>query len=385
MRFPGSRAVAGASILAAGASIPLHLLPVLVLALSADGRLDAAHAGWVGSAYMLGQLAMALVLPLARVTRVRWGAACGATLAMLAGAILSDSRSVAVLLGCWFFVGAFGCSLHYLATTTAAASPDRRYAFAIRMGTSSALGSCLIMGLQVFRPAVDYAAIVGLYVIATSVVGSVGLALLAGQGAASATAAPTPAVAAGSPASGPGVALLTGLGALFILFVGQHGLWAFAVKGATQRGLPIAQLLWAVALCKMAGAAMVWATARTGLATPGASMRIPGVAVAIGGATVAFAPHAAPFCIGLLLWEIGFNILSARFQASLAQQDPRRAGMWITAALFLGAATGPALAGVALGMGAFPFFAVIAAATALLPSLWAARATPAPVSAATPA
>ena len=297
------RTVVGASILSAGASMPLHLLPVLVLSLTSEGRLDAAHAGWVGSAYMIGQLCAALALPLAHIVRIPWQAAAAAVLGMLACAWLSNSPDSTILLASWLAIGCLGGTLHYLASTTAAASADQRSAFALRMGASSALGSCLILALQVFRPKAEYESVVALYMLLTGVVGCAGLALL-GRPAAAArvqekTFSPTSAGARPSPA------LVIGMVVLFCLFVGQHGLWAFAVKGGSERGLPMAQLLWAVAICKMVGAVTVFATARTGLAAPGGSMRWPGAAVAVGGATVAFTAQAALFWMGLLFWESG--------------------------------------------------------------------------------
>ena len=372
-----SRVVAGAAVLSASASMPLHLLPILVLALSADGRLDPARAGWVGSVYMIGQLGIALALPLAQVQRVRWAAACATVLGTLLAAWLSVRARAPMLLAAWLVIGCLGGLLHYLATTTAAASVDRRFAFAVRLGLSSGLGSCLILGLQIFRPKADYGSVVMLYLVLTAIVGGVGLALLAGKARGSNPVGAN-ATDHSSPAPRASAMLLAGLGMLFCLFVGQHGLWAFAVKGASARGLPVAQLLWAVALCKMGGAAVVFATARTGLGTPGASMRWPGAAVAAGGAIIAFTGEMVSYWLGLLLWEIGLNVLSARLQAALAQQDPQRAGMWITAAIFLGAAAGPALAGVALGAGAFGPFAVFAVATALAPAVWASRANATP-------
>lgn len=371
MRHVESRAVMGASVLAAGATMPLHLLPVLVMALSADGRLEIARAGWVGSAYMLGQLASAIGLPLAGVTRIPWIGACAMVVGILASAWISDSPHLPILLASWFAIGCFGGALYFLATTTAASALNRRVAFATRMAASSALGACVILGLQLFRPKADYGSVVLVYLVLTALVGACGLSLLAtpdeGQSPPSGTAG------VGTP-RGADLKLQVGLAMLFCLFVGQHGLAAFALKGASQRDLPVDQLLWALALCKMVGAAMVFATARTGPASASASTRWPGLCVALGATVVSFTGYVPLFWIALLLWEIGLNILSARFQAALAYHDPIRAGKWITAMIFLGSATGPAAGGAAYGGRAFMVFAGLAALTALAPSAWVAWA-----------
>jgi hypothetical protein len=373
----GARELAGAGILSACASMPLHLLPILVLSLSIDGRLDASHAGWVGSAYMIGQLFITVVLPLVAVRQLHWHFACAAVLGMLASAWLSVIAGTTGLLASWFAIGCLGGTLYYLGTLTAAFSSNRRFAFAIRMGVSSSLGATLILGLQVFRPAVDYPSVIALYMILTTIVGAAGLALL-GRPERMADGASADQPKRSPPARPASGALIAGLVVLFCLFAGQHGLWAYAVKGANERGLAVAQLLWAMVASKMAGAIVVFASVRGAPAAAGDSMRGAGAAVALGGAIVAFTADAALYWAGLLLWEVGLNVLSARFQTAIAQRDPQRGGKWITAAIFLGAALGPAIAGASHGAGAFAVFAAFAVMTALAPPVWGALTASAP-------
>ena len=257
-------------------------------------------------------------------------------------------------------------SLHFLATTTAAAANDRRMAFAVRMAMSSAMGGAVIVVLQLAGRQVDYATLSTLLAAAFALFAGVGLFLYR-------TPPLIPHVAVVEGGSAPSVSTIACAGflALFVLFVGQHGLWAFAVQGAQQRGLAVEQVMWAIAFCKFAGAAFVLASGwGWGQREARPSVLLPALSVAGGGLVVILSTQASMFWAGLLFWEVGLNLLSARLQALVAQQDPRRAGMWMTSAIFLGAASGPALAGLAIGMGQFHLFTLFGAATGLVPYIW---------------
>jgi len=64
-------------------------------------------------------------------------------------------------------------------------------------------------------------------------------------------------------------------------------------------------------------------------------------------------------------------MLSARLQAMTAQDNPRTAGMWMIGAIFLGAATGPALGGLIIRADLFWTYVVFAGVSALIPYVWA--------------
>ena len=76
------------------------------------------------------------------------------------------------------------------------------------------------------------------------------------------------------------------------------------------------------------------------------------------------------FFLGLLGFEVGLNLLSARLQAALAMAGPQFAGKWLTATILLGAAVGPPLHGAALGLGSGLYFLVFALLSAFLPYAW---------------
>jgi hypothetical protein len=163
-----------------------------------------------------------------------------------------------------------------------------------------------------------------------------------------------------------------GLGLLFLLFVGQQGLWAVVMQGASARGMALHQVVWVICASKLAGAAVVLAGVRKESGAPSARvLLISGAVVAAGGAAMGQGANLLFFGLGLFAWEVGLNVLSARYQAALAYQDPARAGMWITAGIFLGAAAGHALAPAAVAHGLVVAYSLAAAATALGPWGWA--------------
>lgn len=336
------------------------------MAVSQEQRLSTAQAGWIGSAYMLGQLVAVLALPTLKFYRVVRLAACAAAVVLVGATLVSNSENKAILLGSWFVVGVVCGTLQFLATTTAAAAEDRRLAFAVRMAASSIMGAAVITVLQLVKGFAGYPALSHQLAVVFAVIAGAGLLLYRTPTAVSGDGGG--ARAASLPWSMPALA---GFVVLFILFVGQHGLWAFALKGAEQRGLILGEVTWAIAACKFAGGAWVLGAAwrqRRNAERP--SLLASSLAVALGGTCVALAMEVSLFWVGLLLWEIGINELSARVQAILALQDARRAGMWIASAIFLGAASGPALAGWATGAGLFPFYVAFGAASAIIPLLW---------------
>jgi hypothetical protein len=365
--------VVGASLMSSAAAVPLTLMPLLVLAVLQEGRLPAAQAGWVGSAYMLGQLFAVLVLPALGAQRVLRPTAAAAVVVLVGATFLSSKGGNAVLLGSWLLIGTVCGCFHFLATTTAAVSTDPRFAFSFRMAVSSTTGGAVTVVLQLASGFVDYPTLSTKLALAFAAVAGVGLLLYRTPSFAPAAIRPRSTSALSARAR-------AGFFVIFLLFMGQHGLWAFGVSQAQQRGLVLDHVMWAIALCKFAGAAVVLGNGFRGRNTSEASsVLLPAIAVAAGNGCIALSAQAPVFWVGLLLWEVGMNVLSARLQTVLAQQSPQQAGMWMTGAIFMGAAGGPALAGLAVSVGSFGAFAMFGIGTALVPCLWTlalARAVP---------
>lgn len=370
MRSSFAPGLLGASLLAASASVPLHLMPLLVVAVAAQGRLPLAEAGWVGSAYMVGQLATTIGLPALKARRLGRSAAALAAAALLVALMVSSGQAAAGLLGCWLAVGAACGALQFIGATTAAAASDRQRAFAQRLGVTLLVSGAVIVAVQAQRGFASYSVLAAQLVGMASVLLALGVALYRTPGA--------PQEVCGT---GPGSAaparphLPLGLVVLFLLFVGQPGFWAYAVQGAQQRGIVFEHLAYSIALCKaVAGVVLLVQARQRGGDEPAGrpGLWLPGLAVALGVAGMALGGHAAAFTAGLLVWELGLNVLSARLQAAVVQDSPAVAGPWLAATVFLGAAAGPALHGLAIGAGAPMAFAVYAALCALLPAAWLA-------------
>jgi hypothetical protein len=76
------------------------------------------------------------------------------------------------------------------------------------------------------------------------------------------------------------------------------------------------------------------------------------------------------FSCGLVLWEIAVNAQSTRLQATLVNQQPSRAAMWLPASIAIGAGIGPVIHGALLGRTAGNWFVVYSVLSGLLPAVW---------------
>lgn len=355
------RPVLGASLLAAAASLPLHLMPFLVAALAAQGRLPLWQVGWVASAYMAGQLASTIMLPAFGAWRLRWRWAALSAAVLMAGPWISLAGGPRGLVAGWFAVGAACGLLQFLAATTAARAPDPAAAFALRLSSVLMVSSIVIALLALGFVLADYGALARHMAGALLVLTAAGLLLYR------APQAPPPESpdAAGRPAG------LVGLVVLFVLFVGQQGFWAYAVQGAQQRGLPLQEVALAVAACKAAAAVLLMLQQHTVHHLPRALLW-PALAVAVGVLVMTGARNLGPFTVGLLLWELGLNPLSVRLHAAVVQVGGSAVGPWLAAAALTGAALGPALHGLAIQAQVQGAFVALACVSALLPCVWGA-------------
>ena len=165
------------------------------------------------------------------------------------------------------------------------------------------------------------------------------------------------------------------LAIVFLLFVGQSGLLAYAIQRATDRGIVLHDAAWALAGMKVIAGLSLLSLARKGLQ----NRQHPrfaelGVLLAVSNLVIATTTSLPAFFLGLLALEIAFNLLSARLQARVSDMAPTFAGQWLVATMLLGAAVGPAVHGTALAMDADAAFMLFAMASALLPvGLLAAR------------
>lgn len=367
------RALLGASLLSAAAGLPLHLLPLLIAAVIAQGKLPLAQAGWVASACLAGQLVASIALPLLGITYLKRGHAAMAIATLLVAVLCSSLPFAGSLLVSWFVVGLACGNLYFLATTTAAAQPNREAAFAVRLSLTLLVSGLVIFALQLAKGFNDYATLAIQLGIVFAVLTLFGLWLyeppqpaanspIASQNIPKHTAAPT---------NGRWYGLLV----IFIVFVGQPGFWAYAVQNVQQRGIPLEHVAYAIAVCKLAAGLWLYVNSKYRSkvqAKPLAAvdLLLPGLVLVAALLCMSLASLAIVFMLGVLLWELSLNVLSARLQAAVVNDNPTRAGVWLTAAVFLGAATGPALHGLALQLGAGAVFLAYACMSALVPFVW---------------
>lgn len=364
MRHSGFAGLFGASLLSASASLPLHLLPLLIVAVVADPAHSAADAGWMASACLLGQLCVALALPalkLANLTRLR---ALAAVVVLLVALGASATWPAHQLWLPWLVIGGACGALQFLGATTAAACADPPRAFALRLSVTLLVSGMVIFGLQHSAGFLDYRALALALAVFFALLTGLGL-LLYRPPSPSPVVQPTRARAS---ERGP----LMGLLVVFLLFVGQPGFWAFAVQTVQQRGVVVQDVAHAMAFCKIAAGLVLAALTFSRSAHPGqVRLAWPALGVALGVTGMAAAPGAMLFLAAMLLWELGLNVLSARLQAAVVLDNPASAGAWLTGAALLGAATGPVLHAMAIEGGVQQAFVVYACFSAMLPVAWA--------------
>jgi hypothetical protein len=205
-------------------------------------------------------------------------------------------------------------------------------------------------------------------------------AVLAGAGLAlyrsDAAALPAPPATGVQAATRRRAHIAGGFAVLFLLFVGQQGLWSIVMQSASARGFALGPIVWTICAAKLLGAtAVLRGNIGEAKAPTGVDLAISGGLVAAGGLLMGVAPVIGVYIAGLVIWEVALNVLSARYQALLAFANPRAAGMWITASIFLGAASGHAVAPALAASGYFAAFMAFAVLSAAAPAAWAQRAS----------
>ncbi len=361
----------GASLLSSAASLPLHLLPLLIAAVITQGRLPVAQAGWVASACLAGQLVAAVALPLLRFTHLKRSHAAIAVATLLTALLCSNFSFAASLLLSWFVVGLACGNLYFLATTTAAAQVNREAAFSVRLSLTLIVSGLAIFALQFGKGFANYSTLTIQLSIVFAAHTLLGLWLYQPPTALVATNWQQTIALTAKPAQARGYGLVV----VFILFVGQPGFWAYAVQNVQQRGVTLAHVAYAIAVCKIVAGLWLYFNSRfrsttQARLTSANELLAPGLVLVIALLCMALAYTAPVFMLGVLLWELSLNVLSARLQAAVVNDNPRHAGVWLTAAIFSGASAGPALHGLSLQLGAGAVFVGYACLSALIPFVW---------------
>jgi hypothetical protein len=350
----------GASVLSGAGSLPLHLAPLIITVLVIDGRASIADAGWIATAVLLGQFTTALVLPLLDVRIIARGPAIGLALTLLLGLVLSGLAGMPGLLGGWFVVGVCCGGLQYLGTITAATHSRPAFAFPIRLGVVLCLAGVTAGALQWTAGLGSYREMLVVLVAVFSLILLIGIVLHH-------PIEPQRRILEKDAQAGS--LKFFALGVVFVLFVGQSGLFAYVVQGATDRGIVLRDASWALAIMKIAAGACLLLLARKGLQNRQNPRFVElGALLAISNFVVATTTDPLVFFLGLLGLEIGFNLLSARLQARVSDIAPYFGGQWLVATMLLGAASGPALHGFAIRVESDAAFVAFAMLSALVPA-----------------
>jgi len=364
------RSIAAASLAQAGGSLTSHLLPLLVHLVAVAWGVTSFAAGSFAAALSVGQLAATLLLPafaasLAMPTLVASGAA------LLCASLVTIGLSDGPLLAAWGSAGLGSGTLIFASARSVAHDSRPVLAFSSRIAASVMVGglATLALGLLHDRIGVRESFLSMAGVIAVLAISALFLAP---------HIAPSP-VAARSTARSPmphATEVIVGMVLLAALFVGQSGIIVMLVRRVVSSGVLLSDVVFVMAVCKLAAAAFIVVVARRGKATAHARATALMLAVTVGAMSVT--SDVATLTVALLFWELCLNRLSSVMQGTLARLSPAATGAWSSALLLGGAAAGPMLNGAALDHGMGAVFVAFAMATAIAAGLWAGTRAAAP-------
>jgi hypothetical protein len=334
-----------ASLLSLVGSIPMHLLPLLIAAVVAEKRMSIENAGWLGSALLLGQLLIVLILPILKINLITRTGAIYACIVMLIGLLIVSFHDIKYILFGWFLIGlACGC-LQFLGTTTAAQHKDKIFAFTFRLIIILFFTGILIAGMKFFTNKETYNSLIFLLILITFSLATIALSVYKISNEKLLLIKNN--LSHKKPISSNIKIDLLGLSTIFILFMTVYGYWVYLVHSTSSRGLPTENVAWIIAITKVIGAffLLFMLTTSIGKKNKSISLLFPSIFTSIGIASTALATSIEIWSIGLLFIELGFNALSARVQAVLMQRNFENTGNWLTCAILVGAAFGPLVYG----------------------------------------
>ena len=357
-------ALCGAILLSTVGSLPLHLFPLIVVSVIADGTFSTASAGWIATATLLGQLLSSSILPILNIHCVRTIPAIGAVLLLLLGLIVTAQETMwSYYLG-WFLVGNSCGILLYLGTVSASNYRHTTFAFSMRLGVVLILAGLMVGVLIASNATVSYQSLLMVLILAFGFICLIGLITYRPVMPPSGSAMQNESCRWEGPQR-------FGLGGLFVLFVGQVGFLAYVFQEAIERGMPLVDSTWSVAGMKFLAGIWLIVLASCNFSGGRHSHFLSlGILIAIGIATASYVTNFAVFLVSLLIFEIAFTMLTSRFMAKLAESNRQLAGPWLTAIVLLGAACGPPLNGIAISSDLGTYFLVLAMGSSFAPALW---------------
>jgi hypothetical protein len=364
------RSLTAASLVQAGGTLTVHLLPLLVYLVAVAWGVSALAAGSLAAALSVGQLAATLLLPalFASLPIPALVAAGGALLcASLALIGAADTPGHAA----WATAGLGSGTLIFASAKTVACDSRPVLAFSSRLGASLAVGGLATLALGLLR---DHVGVRDRFWALSGVIGALTVSALLIAPAERQRIEVRAAPRVRAPLTPE---LLVGMALFCALFAGQVGTIVMLVRRVVSSGVDLSDVVFVMAGCKLVAAVFVVAAARRGKAT--AYVRSTAVLLAATVGAMSVAGDVVTLAVALLFWELCLNRLSAVMQGTLARLSPAATGAWSSALLLGGAAAGPMLHGAALDHGLGAVFVAFAMATAVAAGLWSSsRAAAAP-------
>lgn len=354
----------GASLLSSVGSLPLHLAPLIVATLISDSRVSLVGAGWLPTVLLLGQLSTSLILPTFGIHNIRRGAAIVTATVFLTGLAISSFDGFEIILLGWFLVGQSCGVLMYLGTIAASQFPRKTFAFSLRLAVVLVLAGTLTCLLQVANSFASYRALL------TTLTPIVGLILACGV-LLHRPAAKVGQVTVAKDSEQWSTRQLSGLVTIYFFFVSLTGFLAYVVQQALTRGISLPGSVWSMAGMKLIAGLWLLCVALLEVQEERKERFMFLAALLTAGLlAVYFSRSVTTFFLGLVLFEITFNTLSARLQGAVVTERPQFAGPWLTGAILLGAATGPPLHGLAINSGLGDIFVLMTVLAAHAPLIW---------------
>jgi cytochrome P450/MFS family permease len=369
-RQPLSVFVAACTVSSVGALL-FNIMPALLVAAAAQFALNDSQIGLIGSSMLAG---FALVAATSRqwIGRFNWRGLVGVGTALAAASLAACAfvQSYGGLLAALFATGA---GMGFLYTVTIAIvsenqKPDRAFGIKLASEVLLAIATVAILSLYV----TTHWGFAGTALTLAAIAGVVSLGGLAGIPSRRAIVPPEERFAMARRTVGGIVPVRNwtpwlGLGALLVSFGAFAALWAFLTQIASSFGVDdqtSAVLLTAgLAVSGVAGLAAAGLGDRFGRAKP---LVISMLASIVGVAVLLLGHGVVGYVVGALLAVGLWNFPLAYQMGMIASSDPNgRVSVLMPAALAIGAAFGPSLAGalVSIGQGYVPLYALFALAT----------------------
>ncbi|HEV2366177.1 MAG TPA: cytochrome P450 [Caulobacteraceae bacterium] len=362
-----------ASVVSAAAALLFNVMPALLTAAATRFSFDAGQLGVVGSSYLAG---FALVAATSNqwIGRFNWRALAGGGIAISAVSLAACglATTYGALLATLVIAGASLGVLYTLCIAVISENHRPDSAFGIKLAAEVFLGGAALLTLSGF--AIPRWGFSGAALALAAIVGVVALAALAAFPAGRALTPPAERFAMKGRRGGLAAMLRdwapwSGLVGLFVSFAGLSALWAFLTQLAPTFGVSnqAASGAFMAALVVSGGAGIGAAVIgdRFGRAKPLAV----GMVLAVAGVAALQWGHGfAGYLVGVVLAVGVWNFPMAYQMGMIASADERgHVAVLMPAALAIGGALGPALAGALLigGHGYSPLYALFAVATSV--------------------